>query len=86
MSPVAKHVLKANLTRCFKLVAMATGICRSVPKRIYFLNNNIRLLFCTATWLLLKNVKLAGTFNMKKPQESKNCGFRIWGNGHELAL
>ena len=37
-----KRGIKANLAGCLKIVAMVTGMCRSVPKRIDFINFNIK--------------------------------------------
>ena len=76
MSPVAsqqKHVIKANLVRCLKMIAiyMVTGICRSVLKKDLFfkLQHKVTILYSSLT--SFKNVKLAETFSMKKRQKCK---------------
>ena len=68
------------------MVAMVTGMCRSVRKIAYFINFNIKLIFCKTRRLHLKNVKLTGTFIVKKATKMQNCGIRNGGRGHELAF
>ena len=73
-----KHGIKTNLARCLQMVAMVTGMCRSVPKRIYFINHNIKKLFCKTNLLFLKNVKVTGTFSVKEKQNTK-LWHQKWG-------
>ena len=65
---------------------MVTGMCRSVPKSIYSINDNIRQLLCKIHRLLMKNVKLTGTFSIKKATKMENCGIGNGGMGHKFAL
>ena len=79
-------LLKLTWPDVLKRLPWQLTFADQIQKESFFLNCNIRLLFCTAHGLLLKNVKLAGMFSMKKRQKCKSCGFRKWGKVHELVL
>ena len=49
------------------------------------LQHKVNIMYSSLTFFL-KNVKLAGTFSMKKRQKCKNCGLKNGGRGYELAI
>ena len=83
MSPVAsqqKHVIKANLAKCLKMVAMVTDICRSVPKRIYFLfsklQHKVTILYSSLTSFAKCQIGMS-VYHEKATKMLKTCGVGV---------